>query len=87
MDNFNTGATLTIAKVTQSGGTASFNGSPITVADVWTQTAATITVPTGDKVSFTGTGDSFAGTLSGAGTVAFTGGTDAITGASLKATS
>ena len=43
-------------------------------------------VGAGDRVNFTGTGNSFEGVLSGAGTIAFVGGTDAFTGAHLTAT-
>ena len=84
--NIGTGASLTIAKVSQSGGTASFTASTLTVSDVWTQTAGIVTVATGDRVNFSGTGNSFSGTFAGAGTVGFTGGTDALTGTTLSAT-
>ena len=84
---FETGAALTIAKVNQSGGVASFMGASTTYAGAWTQTAGTVTVSTGDKAIFTGAGNVFAGALAGAGTVDFTAGTDAWTGTQLTAAS
>ncbi len=84
---FGTGASLTIAKVSESGAaSASFTATALTVSDVWTQTAGTVTVATGDRVNFAGAGNAFSGTLAGAGTVDFTGGTDALTGTTLSAT-
>ncbi len=86
---FNAGASLTIAKVTEAGTTTmvTAGAASLTYAGVFTQSAGTVSVSAGDKLSFSGTGDSFLGTLAGAGTVAFTGGTDALTGTTLKATS
>jgi hypothetical protein len=85
---FDTGADLTIAKVAESGmAVADFAEATITVADVWSETAGTVSAATGDKVSFTGTGDAFSGTLTGTGTIAFTGGTDTLSGTTLTATS
>ena len=83
---FQTGATLTLAKVTQSGGTASFTAASTTIAQPWTQKAGTITVATGDQVRFTGTGDAFSGALSGAGTINFLAGSDLISAATLSST-
>jgi hypothetical protein len=86
---FDTGANLAIAKVAESGSTttANFDGATITVADVWTQTAGTVSAATGNRVNFTDKGDTFSGTLGGAGTIGFTGGTDALSGTTLSATS
>lgn len=65
--SFYTGTSLTIAKVAQSGtSVADVADASLTYAGVWTQSAGTISVATGDKISFTGTGDTFAGTLAGA---------------------
>jgi hypothetical protein len=81
-----TGAASDAFKTTESGtATANFTGASITLASLWTQTAGTISVASGDKASFTAVGDSFSGTLGGAGTVAFTGGTDLLSKTSLKA--
>jgi hypothetical protein len=86
-DAFNTGTLLTIAKVSESSAAAvaTVGSAALTYAGVWTQTAGTLTVAAGDKVSFSGAGDSFAGTLTGAGSVAFTGGSDALAGTTLSA--
>jgi hypothetical protein len=87
-DTFEKGAKLTIADVTQSSGTA------VTVAEttfgyagVWNQTGGTLSVSSGDKAYFTGTGNVFGGTLTGAGRVYFDGGSDTLSGATLTAPS
>ncbi|HEY2178764.1 MAG TPA: hypothetical protein VGH15_09305, partial [Caulobacteraceae bacterium] len=54
-------------------------------AKVFTQTAGPLTVDAGDQVTFSGVGDSFAGTLTGAGVVAFTAGSTTLAGATLSA--
>ncbi len=84
---FNTGAALTVAKVTEAVTATVTVATNLTYAGVFTQSAGTVSVSAGDKLSFSGAGDSFLGTLAGAGTVAFTGGTDALTGTTLKGTS
>jgi hypothetical protein len=87
--NFDTATSLTITKVEESGAAteANFGAASLTYAGVWTQSAGTVSVASGDKITFTGIGDVFSGTLSGAGTIAFTGGVDTLSGASLTATS
>jgi hypothetical protein len=82
---FDNGASLTITKVTLSGAptTATVNAAKLVYAGLWTQSAATLSVATGDEIDFTGAGDSFAGTLAGAGTVAFAGGTDSLAGTTI----
>jgi hypothetical protein len=52
---------------------------------VFTQTAGTLTVDTTDRMTFSGLGNSFAGTLAGGGAVAFTAGSDTLAGATLSA--
>jgi hypothetical protein len=84
---FQPGAALTVAKVTQSGGVASFTAASLTVSHPWIQTAGTVTVGAGDRVNFSGAGDSFSGTLSGAGVIGFTGGSDTLLHPTLAATS
>jgi hypothetical protein len=86
---FGAGTDLTIAKVAESGvpTSAYFDATTLTVADVWDQTAGSVSAATGDRVNFTGTGDVFSGTLSGAGTIGFTGGTDTLSATALTATS
>jgi hypothetical protein len=46
----------------------------------------TVDADAGDKIAFSGTGDVSTGTLSGAGTMEFTAGTDALTGATVSVT-
>jgi hypothetical protein len=45
---------------------------------VWVQTRGTLSVGSGDRMVFSGTGDSFSGTLTGAGDLAFDGGADTL---------
>jgi hypothetical protein len=80
---FNTGASLTIAKLSQSGGAATV-AAKLSYAGAFTQSAGTLSVSSGDKLSLSGTGGAFAGTLAGAGTIDFTGGSDTLTGTTLK---
>ncbi|HXV00121.1 MAG TPA: hypothetical protein VG166_06465 [Caulobacteraceae bacterium] len=84
---FQPGTVLTVAKITQSGGVASFTAASLTVAHPWIQTAGSVTVGAGDKVVFTGTGNVFDGTLAGIGAVDFTAGSDTLAGTQLTATS
>ncbi len=64
------GGALTVAKVTESGAaTTAVFAADATFAGVWTQTAGTLAVTAGHTLTFTGTSDSFAGTLSGGGAV------------------
>jgi hypothetical protein len=80
------GASLTLAGIKVAGGATTVEvATKLAYAKVWSQTAGTLTVDTGDKMTFTGTGDSFAGTLTGAGEIAFTGGSDAFANLHLSA--
>jgi hypothetical protein len=83
------GTALTIAKVTQSGATneATIGASSLGFAGLWDQTGGTLSVGAADKIVFSGTDNSFAGTLAGAGTIDFDGGVDTLSGATLTATS
>ena len=56
-------------------------------AGTWLQSAGTLDVTTGDKVTFTGSGDAFSGTVAGAGSVVWSGGSDAFSGLTFSATS
>jgi autotransporter passenger strand-loop-strand repeat protein len=78
------GAVLSIAHVTQSAATVTFNTS-LTYAKTWTQSSGTISVSGAKILTFTGTGDSFSGTLTGAGTVDFTAGSDTLNKVTLAA--
>ena len=85
---FGATAVLSVAKVTQSGTSAvAINAGSLSYAGTWTQSKGTISVGTGRTLSFTGTGGSFSGTLGGAGTVAFTAGSDTLNAATLASTS
>ena len=59
----------------------------LTYAGTWLQSAGTLDVTTGDKVTFTGSGDAFSGTVAGAGSVVWSGGSDAFSGLTFSATS
>jgi hypothetical protein len=83
---FLSGASLTVAKIAVAGAATTVEvETSLTDAKVWSQTAGTLTVDSGDKMTFTGVGDSFAGTLTGAGEIAFTGGSDAFANVHLSA--
>jgi hypothetical protein len=86
---FDSGASLTVADVTESGVStvAAFETPALTYAGVWNQTSGTVSAVSGDRVNFSGVGDAFAGTLAGAGTIALTGGSDTLSGATLTAAS
>jgi len=84
---FGAGAILAVAEVLETGAqtVASFTAPKLTAAKLWVMTAGTASVAAGDRLTFTGAGDSFAGTLAGAGTIEFTGGSDAFSGTTLSA--
>jgi hypothetical protein len=87
MMSFDAGASLKIADVHESGATtrATVAETDLSYAGDWSQSDGTLTVASGDTATFSGT-NSFSGTLSGAGTVAFDGGSDTLSGATLTAT-
>jgi hypothetical protein len=76
---------LTVAIVEAGASTIVAIETTLTTAKVWTQTAGELGALTGDRINFDGVGDSFAGTLTGPGTIAITGGTDTLTGTTLSA--
>ena len=82
-DAVKAGAALTTAKVTQGGVAAAAFATSLGYAGVWTQGAGVISVAAGETLTFTGTGNLFGGTLTGAGTVALKGGSDRLQGARL----
>ncbi len=84
---FNGGTSLTIALITEGGPATATVGTNMTYAGTWLQTSGTVSVNAGDKLTLTGSGDSFAGTLAGAGTVAFTGGSATLSKTTLTAAS
>jgi hypothetical protein len=77
---FQPGSHLTIAQVAMSGSGAFVDfetGGALTYVGVWTQTSGNLRVQAGSSVNFTGMGDSFAGTLTGA--ITFGGGSQTLT--------
>ncbi len=83
------GGALSTAQVAVSGTTSKVNirAAVATFSGVWSQTAGTLSVAVGDRINFTGAGNSFSGTLAGAGTIGFTGGSDALSAVTLSAAS
>jgi hypothetical protein len=81
---FGAGASLTIAQVSVGGAAVSV-ASKLSYAGQWTQSAGSVTVAAGSTLTFTGNGDSFSGTLGGAGKFAFVGGSDTLSGATVSA--
>jgi hypothetical protein len=84
---FDTGADLAISKIGENGVKAVADVADKSLVDreTWTQTAGTLSVASGDRIVFEGAGDSFSGTLAGAGKVEFYGGGDTLSGATLTA--
>jgi hypothetical protein len=83
-----TGATLSVAEIRLSGANSNVEiTGVVSDAKKWVQSAGSITVNSGDKMTFTGTGDSFSGTLTGLGTISFAGGTDALSNLHMSAAS
>lgn len=81
---FNAGAGLTIAQVAVTGAAVTV-GTNLAYAGQWTQSAGVVTVATGEVLTFTGAGNSFAGTLGGAGKIALVGGADTLSATKLTA--
>jgi hypothetical protein len=83
---FGAGTKLLVADIVEAGAATVVDVVlPITDARVFKQIAGALTVDVTDKIAFTGVGDSFAGTLMGAGTVSFAAGSDILSGATLSA--
>jgi formylmethanofuran dehydrogenase subunit C len=59
----------------------------LTDAKTWTQSGGTVFVAGGERLSLSGAGDTFAGTLTGEGAIVFTGGTDTLSAVTLSAAS
>jgi len=86
---FKTGANLAISQIAVSGATTLVDAeiANLTDAGTWLQSSGTLDVTTGDKVTFTGSGDAFSGTVAGAGSVVWSGGSDAFSGLTFSAAS
>ncbi|MGI8841203.1 MAG: beta strand repeat-containing protein [Caulobacteraceae bacterium] len=76
---FDAGSRLAVAHVLVSGAATSVDlgASNLGYGGAWTQTSGTLSVAAGGLLAFTGASNSFSGTLTGAGTIAFTAGADA----------
>ena len=78
---FGAGASLTVASIDVTGAATQVDVTTnLTDAKLWIQNAGTLSVGAGDLMKFTGSGDTFAGTLAGAGTVDFVSGSDTLNG-------
>jgi hypothetical protein len=82
---FDAGALLLLPHVAVTGASKIAVDTNLSYAGQWLQSAGTVTVASGDTLTFTGGGNQFAGTLAGPGTVAFVGGSDTLLGTSLTA--
>jgi autotransporter-associated beta strand protein len=82
-DNTFTGG-VTLTKGTLDLTADGAGGDP---ASVWDESGGTLSVAAGDGMTFTGTGNVFSGTLAGAGTIDFDGGSDTLSGTDLSAPS
>jgi hypothetical protein len=79
------GALLSVSHISVSGAATSVDfGATLTYAGVWAQSAGTISVASGDTLRFTGLGDSFTGSLAGAGAIMFAGGSDSLSGVTVS---
>jgi len=83
---FSTGGDLRVPELDQSGASVTVGVARFAYSGLWDQTAGTLSVSSGDRISFTGSGNTFAGTFSGAGVVALIGGSDTLSGATLSST-
>ncbi len=82
------GVSLTVARVMVAGvHTTVAVDTALAYAGTWTQTGGTLSVSSGDQLTFTGAGDSFSGTIAGTGKVAFVGGSDTFKGVTLSVAS
>ena len=78
-DTFNTGADIASADTTISNSAILTVNANATVGGALSQeSGTTLSIGSGDKLSLSGSGSTFAGTIAGLGTLAFTGGTQAL---------
>ncbi|HEY2177459.1 MAG TPA: hypothetical protein VGH15_02660 [Caulobacteraceae bacterium] len=83
---FDAGASLLVSKIELSGATTEARvEAKLADARVWDQAGGTLFVDSGDQIGFTGTGNSFTGTITGPGTVALSGGSDTLANVTLSA--
>jgi len=86
---FEGGASLAISQIAVTGVSTGVDAeiASLTYAGAWLQSAGTLDVFTGDKVTLTGAGDTFSGTVTGSGSVVWSGGSDSFSNLTLSATS
>jgi hypothetical protein len=82
------GESLSVAHLAVSGAATLVHvNTSLTYSGAWAQSAGTLSVAAGDALHFTGAGDSFAGTLAGAGKIVFSGGSDTLRSLTLASAS
>jgi hypothetical protein len=85
---FETGLALTVPKIIVAGAATvvEVSSANLGFVELWDQTAGTLAVDAGGRINFTDTGDSFAGTLAGAGLIDLAGGSDTLASTTISAT-
>ncbi|HXU98968.1 MAG TPA: hypothetical protein VG166_00540 [Caulobacteraceae bacterium] len=80
------GASLLVSEIELTGASTSvYVDTKLTDSRKWVQNAGTMTVTFGERMTFTGVGDHFSGSIIGPGTVDLGGGTDDLTNVTLAA--
>ncbi|HXV00987.1 MAG TPA: hypothetical protein VG166_10860 [Caulobacteraceae bacterium] len=82
---FYAGASLTVAEIEVTGGAEVFVETKLTDSKVWAQSGGTLTVESGDQMTFTGADNSFSGTVTGPGKVSLSGGGDTLSNVAISA--
>jgi hypothetical protein len=76
--------TLVLAAANSFTGGLTIDQGTVDYTGLWTQSAQTVTVAAGATANFSAYGDVFSGALTGAGTLAFTGGADSLDGTNIS---
>jgi hypothetical protein len=84
---FSAGISLAISEVEVLAGATVEVATNLSFAGTWAQGGGTTQIDTGDKLTFTGAGDSFSGSVNGAGSLLFSGGYDSFGNLALSAKS
>ncbi|HEY2177324.1 MAG TPA: hypothetical protein VGH15_01970 [Caulobacteraceae bacterium] len=80
-----TGLALSVGALATKGATTKvIVNETLAWSNAWVQSGGTLAIASGDILTLSGTGDSFAGTIDGAGTVDFAGGSDLLKTLSLS---
>ena len=83
---FDAGVSLLVSKIELTGAsTVARVETKLGDSRIWDQTAGTLFVNSGDLIDFTGSGNTFSGTVTGLGTVEMVGGSAALTNLTLSA--